>query len=83
MLPILRRGLCFVLGDPEDRFSWVSLEDALRMTEFAMRRESKKMVPQMEAEVQALGRYYGSSSVAMPAAPPAVQEAAEKRGQAA
>ena len=40
MLPILRRGLCFVLGDPEDRFSWVSLEDALRMTEFAMRRES-------------------------------------------
>jgi NAD(P)-dependent dehydrogenase (short-subunit alcohol dehydrogenase family) len=50
---------------------------------FAMRRETKKMVPRMEAEVQALGRYYGSSSVAMPAAPPAVQEAAEKRGQAA
>ena len=50
---------------------------------FAMRREAKKMVPRMEAEVQALGRYYGSSSVAMPAAPPAVQEAAEKRGQAA
>jgi hypothetical protein len=50
---------------------------------FAMRRETKKMVPRMEAEVQALGRYYGSSSVAMPAAPPAVQEAAEKRGRAA
>jgi short-subunit dehydrogenase len=50
---------------------------------FAMRREAKKMVPRMEAEVQALGRWYGSSSVAMPAAPPAVQEAAEKRGQAA
>ena len=48
-----------------------------------MRREAKRMVPRMEAEVQALGRYYGSSSVAMPAAPPAVQEAAEKRGQAA
>jgi hypothetical protein len=40
MLPYLRRGLCFVLGDPEDRFSWISLEDALRMTEFAMRRET-------------------------------------------
>jgi uncharacterized protein (TIGR01777 family) len=40
MLPLLRRGLCFVLGDPEDRFSWISLEDALRMTEFAMRRDS-------------------------------------------
>jgi len=50
---------------------------------FAMRREVKKMVPQMEAEVQALGRYYGSSSVAMPGAPPAVQESAEKAEQAA
>jgi NAD(P)-dependent dehydrogenase (short-subunit alcohol dehydrogenase family) len=50
---------------------------------FAMRREAKKTVPRMEAEVQALGRYYGSSSVAMPAAPPAVQEAAEKAEQAA
>jgi hypothetical protein len=25
MLPLLRHGLCFVLGDPEDRFSWISL----------------------------------------------------------
>ena len=29
-------------------------------------------------EVQAVGRYYGSSSVAMPASPPALQEAAEQ-----
>jgi len=40
MLPFLRHGLCFVLGDPEDRFSWISLEDALRMIEFAIFRES-------------------------------------------
>lgn len=40
MLPLLRRGLCFVLGDPGDRFAWISLEDALRMIEFAMRTES-------------------------------------------
>jgi NAD(P)-dependent dehydrogenase (short-subunit alcohol dehydrogenase family) len=44
----------------------------------AMRREAKAMVPRMEAEVQALGRYYGSSSVAMPASPPALQEAAQQ-----
>ena len=36
MLPLLRRGLCFVLGDPDDRFSWISLEDAVRLVEFAM-----------------------------------------------
>ena len=41
---------------------------------FAMRREAKRMVPQMEAEVQALGRYYGSSSVAMPPAPAPAEE---------
>jgi uncharacterized protein (TIGR01777 family) len=40
MLPFLRHGLCFVLGHPADRFSWVSLEDALRMIEFAIRSES-------------------------------------------
>jgi uncharacterized protein (TIGR01777 family) len=40
MLPLLRHGLCFVLGDPEDKFSWISLEDALRMVEFAMHRET-------------------------------------------
>lgn len=40
MLPLMRRGLCFVMGDPDDRFSWISLEDALRLVEFAMRKES-------------------------------------------
>lgn len=40
MLPLMRRGLCFVMGDPGDRFSWISLEDALRMIEFAMRKET-------------------------------------------
>ena len=40
MLPILQHGLCFVLGDPEARFSWISLVDALRMIEFAMLRDS-------------------------------------------
>jgi NAD dependent epimerase/dehydratase family enzyme len=40
LLPFLRRGLCFVLGNPEDRFSWISLEDALRMIEFAMFRKT-------------------------------------------
>ena len=39
MLPLLRHGFCFVLGDPGDRFAWISLEDALRMIEFAMRND--------------------------------------------
>jgi NAD(P)-dependent dehydrogenase (short-subunit alcohol dehydrogenase family) len=34
---------------------------------WVIRREARTMVPQMEAEVKALGRYYGTSSVAMPA----------------
>ena len=41
---------------------------------WAMKREVAKMVPQMEAEVQALGRYYGTSSVAMPVAAPAEEQ---------
>lgn len=40
MLPLMRRGLCFVMGNPEDRFSWISLEDALRLIEFAMTRDA-------------------------------------------
>lgn len=40
MLPFLRRGLCFVLGRPRDRFSWVSLEDAVRFVAFALERPS-------------------------------------------
>ena len=39
MLPLMRRGLCFVMGNPGDRFAWISLEDALRLIEFAMRKE--------------------------------------------
>jgi uncharacterized protein len=39
LLPLMRRGLCFVMGNPEDRFAWISLEDALRLIEFAMRKE--------------------------------------------
>jgi len=39
MLPLMRRGLCFVMGNPQDRFAWISLEDALRLIEFAMRKE--------------------------------------------
>ncbi len=39
-----------------------------------LRREAKAMVPRMEAEVTALGRYYGTSSVAMPAAPAGEQK---------
>jgi len=41
---------------------------------FAMRRDAKRMVPKMEAEVQALGRYYGTSSVAMPVPAPAEEQ---------
>jgi NAD(P)-dependent dehydrogenase (short-subunit alcohol dehydrogenase family) len=40
----------------------------------AMKREVSKMVPRMEAVVQALGRYYGTSSVAMPVAAPAEEQ---------
>ncbi len=41
---------------------------------WVMRRESKAMVPRMEEEVRALGRYYGSTSVAMPAVPDTATE---------
>ncbi len=41
---------------------------------WAMRREVARMVPQMEAEVQALGRYYGTTSVAMPVAAPVEEQ---------
>ena len=36
-----------------------------------IRREAKTLVPQMEAEITQLGRYYGSSSVALPPTPAA------------
>ena len=53
MLPLLRRGLCFVLGDPADRFSWISLDDALRMIEFAMTTESVRGALNVTAPVAA------------------------------
>jgi hypothetical protein len=34
-----------------------------------IRREAKTMVPEIEQEVTGLGRFFGGSSVAMPAAP--------------
>lgn len=40
VLPLMRRGLCFVMGDPSDRFPWIGLADALRLIEFAMLREA-------------------------------------------
>jgi NAD dependent epimerase/dehydratase family enzyme len=39
MLPLMRHGFCFVMGNPDDRFAWISLEDALRLIEFAMRND--------------------------------------------
>jgi NAD(P)-dependent dehydrogenase (short-subunit alcohol dehydrogenase family) len=41
---------------------------------WTMKRECATLVPQMEAEVQALGRYWGTSSVAMPVAAPAEEQ---------
>jgi NAD(P)-dependent dehydrogenase (short-subunit alcohol dehydrogenase family) len=42
-----------------------------------IRRESKEIVPQMEAEIRALGRYYGTSSVAMPRTPAGEEKAGQ------
>ena len=39
-----------------------------------IRREAKRLVPQMEAEIVALGRYFGSSSVALPPTPAAGEQ---------
>jgi len=36
------------------------------IADWVIRREAKKMVPQLEAEVVGLGRYFGGTSVAMP-----------------
>ena len=44
MLPLMRRGLCFIMGNPEDRFAWISLEDALRLIEFVIRKEIRGAV---------------------------------------
>lgn len=40
MLPLLRTGLCFVLGRTSDRFSWIGREDALRLVELCIADDS-------------------------------------------
>jgi NAD dependent epimerase/dehydratase family enzyme len=63
MLPLLRRGLCFVFGDPGDRFAWISLEDALRMIEFAMEREAVRGAINATAPVAATqGAFAGAAA---------------------
>ena len=39
------------------------------VADWVIRREAKTMVPQLEAEIARLGRYFGGSSVALPAVP--------------
>ena len=39
-----------------------------------IRRQAGPLVPQMEAEITKLGRYFGSSSVALPPAPAAGEQ---------
>ena len=51
--PFHRHGLAFVLGDPADRVSWISLLDALRMIEFAMRTPSVQGALNVTAPVAA------------------------------
>ena len=36
MLPLWRRGACFLLGNPEAAISWISREDAVRLIAFAL-----------------------------------------------
>jgi short-subunit dehydrogenase len=43
---------------------------------WVIRREAKTMVPQMEAEITKLGRWFGSSSAATPAERKAIEEPA-------
>jgi NAD dependent epimerase/dehydratase family enzyme len=62
---MLRRGLCFVLGDPADRFSWISLEDALRMIEFAMRNESVHGALNVTAPVAATQGAFARAAAAL------------------
>jgi NAD dependent epimerase/dehydratase family enzyme len=65
LLPLMRRGLCFVFGDPGDRFSWISLEDALRLLEFAMERESLRGVLNATAPVAATQGAFARAAAAL------------------
>jgi uncharacterized protein (TIGR01777 family) len=40
LIPFWRHGLCFVVGRPQDRISWVSREDAVRLIELSIADET-------------------------------------------
>lgn len=40
LLPLYRRGACFVLGDPAAHLSWISLGDVVRLIGFALEKEA-------------------------------------------
>jgi NAD dependent epimerase/dehydratase family enzyme len=65
LLPLMRRGLCFVLGDPGDRFSWISLEDGLRLIEFAMEHEPVRGVLNVTAPVAATQGAFARAAAAL------------------
>ena len=65
MLPLLKHGLCFVLGDPEDRFAWISLEDAVRMIEFAMTHETVSGALNVVAPVPATQGAFARAAAAL------------------
>jgi NAD dependent epimerase/dehydratase family enzyme len=65
LLPLMRRGLCFVLGDPGDRFSWISLEDGLRLLEFAMEHDSVRGVLNATAPVAATQGAFARAAAAL------------------
>jgi NAD dependent epimerase/dehydratase family enzyme len=65
LLPLMRRGLCFVLGDPGDRFSWISLEDGLRLLEFAMEHEPLRGVLNATAPVAATQGAFARAAAAL------------------
>lgn len=64
-LPLLRRGLCFVLGDPADRFAWVSLTDAVRMIQFAIENESVQGAINVTAPVAATQGAFARAAAAL------------------
>jgi NAD dependent epimerase/dehydratase family enzyme len=42
MFPLWRRGVCFLLGNPEAAISWISREDAVRLIAFALESEQNR-----------------------------------------
>jgi NAD(P)-dependent dehydrogenase (short-subunit alcohol dehydrogenase family) len=49
------------------------------LAELVIRREAKRLLPQLEAEIVALGRHFGGTSVAMPSERRAPEEAAKPK----